>query len=127
MSFTDNLFWNFRYIICQNLRDNNPAIIDHLFKVNRKFNEIKSTMTNKSTLSPTTTSSSSLNQLLTQDYQQMPILPKEDINEIIDISEINKDRGFLEYIKRKNIEMAKNQIEAIEQLLNFVDNPYPLL
>ncbi|CAI2185435.1 14363_t:CDS:10, partial [Funneliformis geosporum] len=111
-----------KYIICRNLRENNPAIIDYLFKVNRKFNEIKYTTMNKSTLSPTTTSSSSLNQLLTQDYQQIPT-PKEDINEIIDFSEINKDQGFLEYIKRKNIEIAKDQIEAIKQLMKFVDNP----
>ncbi|CAG8597958.1 13123_t:CDS:10, partial [Funneliformis caledonium] len=77
-----------KYIICRNLRESNPAIIDYLFN-----------------------------------YQQIPTLPKEDINEIIDISEIKKDQGFLEYIKRKNIEIAKNQIEAIQQLMKFVDNP----
>ena len=126
---------NIRYIVCQKLRESNPAaIIDYLLKVNKKFNEIKS---NESTLSPTTTSSSSINRLLTQDNRQSttslyssqlprsPKLPKEDINEIINISEFNKDQGFLKYIKQKNIEIAENQIEAITQLLKFVENPYP--
>ncbi|CAB4376145.1 unnamed protein product [Rhizophagus irregularis] len=115
-----------RYIICQKLRESNPeAMISYLLKVNRKFNEIKS---NESTLSPTTTSSSSLNRLLTQDREstnssRSTKLPKEDINEIIDISEIKKDQEFLNYIKQKNIEIAKNQIGTIKQLLKFVENP----
>ncbi|CAB5395844.1 unnamed protein product [Rhizophagus irregularis] len=91
-----------RYIICQKLRE--------------------------ITLSPTTTSSSSLNRLLTQDREstnssRSTKLPKEDINEIIDISEIKKDQEFLNYIKQKNIEIAKNQIGTIKQLLKFVENP----
>ncbi|RIA82011.1 FtsJ-like methyltransferase-domain-containing protein [Glomus cerebriforme] len=119
-----------RYIICQKLRESNPAIIiDYLLKVNKKFNEIRS---NESTLSPTTTSSLSINRILAQDRQesttslhssQLSRLPKEDINEIIDISEISKDKEFLKYIKQKNIEIAENQIEAIKQLLKFVENP----
>ncbi|GBB83865.1 hypothetical protein RclHR1_10520003 [Rhizophagus clarus] len=116
-----------RYIICQKLRESNPeTIINYLLNVNKKFNEIKS---NESTLSPTTTSSSSLNRLLMQDNRESTTssrtskLPKEDINEIIDISEINKDQEFLKYLKQKNIEIAKNQIEAIKQLLKFVKNP----
>ncbi|PKY49746.1 FtsJ-domain-containing protein [Rhizophagus irregularis] len=115
-----------RYIICQKLRESNPeAMISYLLKVNKKFNEIKS---NESTLSPTTTSSSSLNRLLTQDREstnssRSTKLPKEDINEIIDISEIKKDQEFLNYIKQKNIEIAKNQIGTIKQLLKFVENP----
>ncbi|CAG8476762.1 6581_t:CDS:10 [Funneliformis caledonium] len=114
-----------RYIICQNLRENNPAILCHLFKVNQRFNELKTT--NKSTLSPKT--KSSLNRLFMREFQssysrnsKIPTLPKEDINEIIDISEINKDQKFLRYIKQKNIEIAKSQIKAIEQLLNLVKN-----
>ncbi|CAI2164419.1 11579_t:CDS:10 [Funneliformis geosporum] len=117
-----------RYIICRNLRENNPTIISYLFKVNQKFNEIKSTKSN-STLSPKTTSS--FNRLLMREYQshssysrhsKIPTLPKVDINEIIDLSEINKDQEFLRYIKQKNIDIAKSQIKAIEQLLNLVKN-----
>ncbi len=60
-------------------------------------------------------------------HSRLLTLPKEDINEIIDISEINKDQEFLKYIKQKNIDIAKGQIEAIEQLLKFVKNSYPFL
>ncbi|KAF0537303.1 FtsJ-domain-containing protein [Gigaspora margarita] len=84
-----------RYIICRNLRERSPRIVDFLFEVNKKFNEIKSSSSGG----------------------------PQDVNEIVDFNEMNQDEDFIDYLKMSNMKIAIKQTEALDELLKYNSDP----
>ncbi|CAG8806403.1 18064_t:CDS:2, partial [Gigaspora rosea] len=84
-----------RYIICRNLRERSPQIVDFLFEVNKKFNEIKSSSSGG----------------------------PQDVSEIVDFNEMNQDEDFIDYLKMSNMKIAIKQTEALEELLKYNSDP----
>ncbi|CAG8670445.1 17951_t:CDS:10 [Dentiscutata erythropus] len=83
-----------RYIICRNLRERNPQIVNFLFEVNKKFNEIKSSSGGS-----------------------------QDVNEVVDFNEMSNDEDFIDYLKMSNMKIAIKQSEALDELLKYNSNP----
>ncbi|CAJ0909234.1 9835_t:CDS:2, partial [Entrophospora sp. SA101] len=90
-----------RYIICRSLKQHNPPMVDYLFDVNKKFNDLKKK------------SSKDQHQ---QDHDN-------NIIQIVDLNEINKDEDFVEFLKMRNMKIAIKQTEAIEDILKYVNDP----
>lgn len=48
----------------------------------------------------------------------------KDIQHIVDLELILFDTTFTEYIRRSNIQIIKQQIEALRDLLKYIEDPY---
>ncbi|CAJ0625981.1 2487_t:CDS:2 [Entrophospora sp. SA101] len=85
----------------RSLKQHNPPMVDYLFDVNKKFNDLKKK------------SSKDQHQ---QDHDN-------NIIQIVDLNEINKDEDFVEFLKMRNMKIAIKQTEAIEDILKYVNDP----
>ncbi|ORX89241.1 S-adenosyl-L-methionine-dependent methyltransferase [Basidiobolus meristosporus CBS 931.73] len=82
-----------RFIVAMNLKERSPKIIDHLYMVNNKINELK------------------------QGGADLQVV------EIIDMDVMVKDEAFLDYLQTTNMRIAIKQIEALKDLLKYIKNP----
>ncbi|KAL6049228.1 Cap-specific mRNA (nucleoside-2'-O-)-methyltransferase 1 [Balamuthia mandrillaris] len=95
-----------RYIVCKGLKQFRPMpVMNYLFSVNERLNQLKSKQSQ-----PSTTESSEIEP---EEEEAFHILPFEQL-----------PSEFVAYIKSSNESIAERQIEALERLIKYCEDPY---
>ncbi|KAL6060970.1 Cap-specific mRNA (nucleoside-2'-O-)-methyltransferase 1 [Balamuthia mandrillaris] len=95
-----------RYIVCKGLKQFRPMpVMNYLFSVNERFKHVKSKQTQ-----PSTTKSS---EIAPEEEEAFHILPFEQL-----------PSEFVAYVKGSNESIAERQIEALERLIKYCEDPY---
>ncbi|KAI8821473.1 FtsJ-like methyltransferase-domain-containing protein [Fimicolochytrium jonesii] len=107
-----------RYIVCRSLRAKpNAQVLQHLFGVNDKFNELKGDDAAKPIISSHAT-------------QQPGFLPREEkiknglteVVHIVDPEIVMKEKGLIGPIKSQNMRLTMWQKEALEELYKYAND-----
>jgi cap1 methyltransferase len=80
-----------RYVVCKNLLQRRPPVVEYLFYINDQLNELKDEN-------------------------------KDDILNIIPEQMMFEDTDFVAYIRQSNIDLVKQQIEALELLIKYYED-----
>ena len=92
-----------RYLVCEGFLQRSPSlIINYLLKVNDLFNEFKKDVDAEGN-------------------------PKQDVVALVPLEMLRSHTDFIDYIRESNIRLAIVQIDALDLIWKYVEDPYPLL